>query len=252
MDENVKLGPQIHKAIFFVLPMWIVYIIEIVLNKNFNHLGIYPKEFFGLRGVLFSPFLHGDLKHLFNNTIPILVLTTVLFFFYRKIANKVFFYGFFLTGILTWIIAKDSYHIGASGIVYMLFGFIFFSGIIRRYFRLTALSFMVIFLYGSMFWYIFPIEDKISWEGHLSGLLVGLAFAIYYRAQGPKPIPFKFSKTEFDSWFDDEGNFSPPVVEEEKEENQEEETENKKDKPKLQIKYYYQKRKIDEKNVNKE
>ncbi|WP_196889103.1 rhomboid family intramembrane serine protease [Aureivirga sp. CE67] len=247
MDTNVKLIPQLHKALLFVIPMWVVYIIEIALNRNFNNFGIYPEKFYGLRGVLFSPFLHGDINHLFNNTVPILVLTTILFFFYRKIANKVFFYGFFLTGILTWLLAQDNYHIGASGIVYMLFGFVFFSGIIRKHFRLTAISLMVIFLYGSMFWYIFPIEDKISWEGHLSGLIIGLLFAVIYRKKGPKPKEFTFSKTEFDTWFDQDGNFSPPIEEENDEEEDDLNENNPKrelieiQKPKYQVKYLYKK-----------
>lgn len=257
MDKNIKFIPQLHKAILFVLPMWFVYIIEIFWNKNFNNYGIYPEKLFGLRGVLFSPFLHGDMNHLFNNTIPLLVLTTILFFFYNKIASKVFIYGFFLTGILTWFLAQSSYHIGASGIVYMLFGFVFFSGILRKHFRLTAISLMVIFLYGSMFWYIFPIEDKISWEGHLSGLIVGVLLALIFRKKGPKTKEFKFSKTEFDTWFDEDGTFSPPVVEEEimeedlesKNENQQEDKVLEKKNINYEVRYLYKKSKDTDKNI---
>ena len=93
----------------------------------------------------------------------------VFFNFYKDIAYKILLFGGFLTGFLTWCIARESYHIGASGIVYLLFSFVFFSGIIRKHFRLVAISLIIIFLYGSMIWYVLPIKEGMSWEGHLSG-----------------------------------------------------------------------------------
>jgi membrane associated rhomboid family serine protease len=96
----------------------------------------------------------------------------------------------------------------------MLFSFLFFSGILRKYYRLIAVSLVVIFMYGSMVWYLFPIEKGISWEGHLSGFVTGLFLACYYRKKGPQKAPYKFVKNEFDTWFDDEGNFKPPDEEE--------------------------------------
>lgn len=193
-----------------VFVIWFVYWIEIQFGFNFNKYGIYPKSFKGLRGILFSPFIHSSTSHLFNNSIPLAVLTASLFFFYRKVAFKVLILGTFLTGFLTWIIAKDSYHIGASGVVYLLFSFVFFSGIFRKYYRLIALSLAVIFLYGSMIWYVFPIKEHMSWEGHLSGFLVGLFFAIIYRTIGPQKPEHNFKQTEFDLLFDEDGNFNPP------------------------------------------
>lgn len=202
--------------IFIIILLWVVYFIEIKFGYNFNKYGIYPKSLTGLRGVLFSPFIHSDAKHLFNNSVPLMVMMGSLFYFYRKIAFKVLIYGGILTGLLTWLIARSSYHIGASGIVYLLVSFVFFSGIIRKYYRLTALSFAVVFLYGSMIWYIFPAEERISWEGHLSGFVIGFLFSIIYRKIGPQQENFEFSKDEeFESYFDEEGNFNPPEEESE-------------------------------------
>lgn len=199
----------------FLFIMWFVYWLEVRFDVNFNHYGIYPQNMKGLRGVLFSPFLHGDIKHLFNNSIPIFVLFASLLYFYEEVSLRVFVIGFFLTGILTWAIGRPSYHIGASGVVYFLFSFIFFSGVFRKYYRLMALSMGVIFLYGSLVWYVFPIETKISWEGHLSGFIVGLILAYYYRKEGPQKLEVEFQQTEFDTWFDEDGNFNPPQPEEE-------------------------------------
>ena len=159
---------------------------------------MYPRTLKGLKGILFSPFIHSGVKHLFNNSVPLFILLLSLFYFYRKIAFKIVCYGGLLTGLLTWIIARDAYHIGASGIVYLLFSFILFSGIIRRYSRLIAVSLIVIFLYGSMIWYILPIKDDISWEGHLSGFLVGLAFAFIYRKHGPQKIEYVWQNDDYE------------------------------------------------------
>ena len=200
--------------LYFVLFLWIIFWIEVKYGFNFNKYGVYPRSFVGLRGIVLSPFIHGDIKHLYHNSIPLFVLLFSLYYFYRKIALKVFIYGTLLTGLLTWIIARKSFHIGASGIIYLLFSFIFFSGIIRKNYRLIAVSLMVIFLYGSMVWYLLPVKEDISWEGHLSGFLVGFGFAFYYRRLGPQKFKYdwekeNYQKDEFDMLFDDEGNFNP-------------------------------------------
>ena len=97
----------------------------------------------------------------------------------------------------------------------MLFSFIFFSGIIRKNYRLIAVSLMVIFLYGSMVWYILPVKEEISWEGHLSGFIIGLFFSIYYRNIGPQKLKYdwekeNYEKDDFDNLFDENGDFNPP------------------------------------------
>ncbi len=192
--------------VLFIFIIWFVYWVEIQFGLNLNKFGVYPRSFSGLRGVLCMHFIHSDANHLFNNSIPLFVLLSALFSFYKDVAFKVLIFGGFLTGFLTWIIARDAYHIGASGIVYLLFSFVFFSGVIKKHYRLVTLSLAVIFLYGSMVWYILPIKEGVSWEGHLSGFLIGLLFAITYRKKGLKKEQYQFTKTEFDDFFDDDGN----------------------------------------------
>ena len=208
--KNVLLVPLVAIVI-----IWLIYWIEITFGYNFNKYGILPRDFKGLRGIFLSPLIHSNISHLSNNSVPLFVLLASLFYFYRKIAFKVLFYGVFFSGFMCWLIARDSYHIGASGVIYLLFSFVFFSGIIRKHYRLIAMSLVVIFLYGSMIWLLLTTEDRISWEGHLSGFLVGFFYAYLYRKKGIIREQFQFSETEFDLLFDDHGNFSPPKVEEE-------------------------------------
>jgi membrane associated rhomboid family serine protease len=214
MQKSKSIFPRkfISIPVIAVFLIWLVYFIEIRFGNNFNEYGIYPQTILGLRGIIFSPFLHGSIEHLLSNSIPLLVMLASLFYFYEGIATKVLLWGIFLTGFLTWTFARPSYHIGASGVVYFLVSFIFFSGVFRKYYRLAAVSLIVVFLYGSTVWYIFPIEEQISWEGHLSGFLVGFVFAFIFRKTGPQPEKFVFSHNpEFDDMFDEHGNFVPPT-----------------------------------------
>jgi membrane associated rhomboid family serine protease len=218
MNEENQL--KISKSVFlipslYVLTIWVIYWVEIKFSFNFNKFGVYPRTLEGFRGVFLTHFIHSNTNHVLNNSIPLFVLLSSLFYFYKDIAYKVLFFGGFLTGCLTWCIARESYHIGASGIVYLLFSFVFFSGIIRKHFRLVALSLVIIFSYGSMIWYVLPIKEGMSWEGHLSGFLIGLYFAIIYKNRGIVKEQHQFTETEFDSFFDENGNFAPPKIEEE-------------------------------------
>ncbi|MDF1518459.1 MAG: rhomboid family intramembrane serine protease [Lutibacter sp.] len=211
-SESIFSKKFIIIPVIAVFSIWLLYFLEIKFGNNFNRYGIYPQTLTGLRGIVFSPFLHSSFEHLFSNSIPLLVMLASLYYFYEGIATKVLLWGIFLTGLLTWSFARPSYHIGASGVVYFLVSFIFFSGVFRKYYRLAAVSLIVVFLYGSTVWYIFPIKEEISWEGHSSGFLVGFIFAFIFKKTGPQAEKFVFSHNpEFDELFDEHGNFAPPT-----------------------------------------
>ena len=203
-----------------VLIMWVVFWSEIRFNMDFNFLGIYPRKLSGLVGILFGPFIHGSLKHLFNNSMPLLVLTTALFYFYRNIRWKVLIYGLLIGGFLTWLIGRPALHIGASGMVYMLAAFLFFKGIFSKQFQLIALSLVVVFLYGGLLWYVMPIDPKISWEGHLSGFAVGLLLAFLFKEVPIENKKYDWEKEDYNpedddflKQFDEDGNFIEKVPE---------------------------------------
>jgi len=81
---------------------------------------------------------------------------------------------------------RSAWHIGASGIIYGLASFLFFSGIIRKYFRLIALSLLVVFLYGKWSGSLPGIYKSVSWESHMLGFVSGIVLAIWYRKEGPQ------------------------------------------------------------------
>jgi len=200
--------------IAFILIIWLVFWFEVRFGFNFTKFGIYPLKLQGLKGIVLSPFIHGDIQHLYHNTVPLFVLSMALFYFYRPIAWKVLIFGILISGFLTWCIGRPSFHIGASGLIYVLVSFIFFKGVFTKYYRLIALSLLVIFLYGSMIWYVFPIDEHISWEGHLSGLLTGLFFALFFNRDIPKPKKYIWEEDHYNAeddpflkQFDEHGNF---------------------------------------------
>jgi membrane associated rhomboid family serine protease len=181
----------------FVFVMWLVKIIEVLFDLDLSNFGIYPLSLEGLPGILFSPFIHANFGHLFNNSLPLFFLGTALFYFYSEIAIKVSLWTYFLTGILVWLAGRNAWHIGASGLIYGFASFLFFSGIIRKYFRLVALSLLIVFLYGSMVWGIFPnIYREVSWESHMLGFISGIVLAVWYRKEGPQAPVYDWMEEE--------------------------------------------------------
>lgn len=171
-----------------VLMLWTVFGVEYALDLDLGRFGILPRTISGLRGILFAPLLHGDIDHLIGNSVPILVLGWCLVYFYPRVAGKVVLVTWLMGGLWVWIGARPNFHIGASGVIYGLAAFLFFSGVIRRQRSLMAISLVVVFLYGSMVWGVLPLIPKVSWESHLWGAAVGVVMAFLYRHVAPAHV----------------------------------------------------------------
>lgn len=207
-----------------VLSLWLVFWFELRFGYNFTPFGVKPREISGLAGIILSPFIHSTLSHLWHNSVPTLVLIAGLFYFYKPVAWQVLFWIVLGSGLGTWLIGRDAYHIGASGVVYGLASFLFFKGIWSKHYRLTAFSLIVVFLYGSLIWGTMPIRDGMSWEGHLSGFLTGLILAFVIKTKIAKPVKYVWETEAYNpeddpflQQFDEDGNFIDPPSEEEEE-----------------------------------
>lgn len=190
-----------------VLILWVVKFIEVQFDLNFVPYGILPRDVSGLKGIVLAPLIHGDWNHLINNSIPLFLLGWAIFYFYKDVAPKLFLWSYLLAGLYTWISARTAYHIGASGLVYALFGFLFIGGFIRKHIQLIALSFLTAFLYGSLVWGILPWDQSVSWEGHFWGLFVGIVLAYFYRRQGPQRKVYEWPDEDDDDGFGEEIEF---------------------------------------------
>ena len=184
----------------FAVLVGIVRLLESALNAEWYRYGIEPRTVSGLYGIVTAPFLHADWEHYASNAVALLVLGAVAIYAYRVIAYNVLVWVWFLDGIGVWLLGRDSFHIGASGLVYGLASFLMFSGVLRKNRAMLAISFFVIVGYGGMIWGMMPLLEHISWEAHLFGFLSGIGLAVYYRKQGPKddPIPDWYYEEETD------------------------------------------------------
>lgn len=168
--------------VYLTLCMWVVFLFERASGIDLGFLGINPRHFNTLTGILTSPLVHGDWSHLLNNSFSFLILGFLFFNNYPKIAVFVFLLIYILTGTLVWLTARsDTYHIGMSGVIYGLASFVFFSGFYRGNTTAIAVSLLTALLYGGMTWGVLPYQPNISWESHLSGAGVGLFLAYLFR-----------------------------------------------------------------------
>ena len=170
--------------------------IDLFVLTDLRSFGLRPRELDGLIGIITYPLLHADWKHITDNSITAFVLLLGLFSFYGRVAWGVVGWSWVMSGVWIWIAARGGNHIGFSGVIYALAAFIFFSGVVRKHYRLMSLSLVVVFLYGSMIWGVLPIQPGISWEGHLFGAIAGIILAYYYRSEGPQRPKYSWELEE--------------------------------------------------------
>lgn len=169
------------KILLLLLVIWTVKIYETLAGHSLSNYGLYPRDPEKLYGIVTMVFLHKDFPHLYANSTGLLMLGVALYQFYPRVANRVMLYGALLAGVMTWCFGRASFHIGASGLLYVLTAYLFFSGILRRDRASVGIMLITAFLYGSAIWGVLPIHPGISWEGHLSGGIAGFLLAVRYR-----------------------------------------------------------------------
>jgi membrane associated rhomboid family serine protease len=194
-DRNKIYDALLFIALFLGI-IWGAFLFEEVFGWRLKQYGNRPRRVEGLLGIFTSPLLHSNLKHIWGNTVSFFTLSGFLFFFYRSIALKVFLWIYLAGGVLLWLIGVGGNHIGASGVIYGFASFLFFAGIFRDNMMLLRVSLAVAFLYGSLVWWVLPIEPGISWEGHLSGAIVGFVLSLVLRSEGPKRQLYQWEKDE--------------------------------------------------------
>lgn len=197
MKDFYNIFLKYYWILFFLLFLWLVHFANIHFHLNLYKLGVFPRTLDGLWGIVFAPIVHSssDSNHLINNSVPFLILTWAMFYFYRPIAWRVLFFSWIITGLSVWFFGRSSFHIGISGVIYSQLFFLFFSGVFRQDSRLLTVALLVVFIYGSMIWGIFPYDWKISFESHLSGAVIGVVLSRYYKNEN---ATFMKKKTQWE------------------------------------------------------
>jgi membrane associated rhomboid family serine protease len=189
LEENrLNFRDSFLPPLYFTLSLWAIHFTQKWMDWDLGYWGIYPRETFGLRGILFAPLLHADWGHLASNSVPFMVLATMIIYFYPRVALRSFTIIYFITGIFVWLFARaDVFHIGLSYVVYGLVSFVFWTGIFRRSIRSIILALIVTILYSGMFTGILPttqiLKQNISWESHLIGAIMGIFVAYFFKEE---------------------------------------------------------------------
>lgn len=206
----MKINKGAKITLMLITIAWLLKIFEWTLGVEFYRLGIYPRDRLGIFGVFLHPFIHGGFKHLFSNTVSFAILSFTLYFFIPKIASKVLRQLTLYTGIMVWLFARPSFHIGASGVIYGIASFLFFIGIFQKNPGSLIISLCIAILNQGMLTGLVPNEEGISWESHLSGAIVGAVMAYYYRYTESEFSQIKPLEIEDDISFEGYRNIESP------------------------------------------
>ncbi|MGR3275791.1 rhomboid family intramembrane serine protease [Acaryochloris marina NIES-2412] len=165
----------------FISVLWVLEITDTLIFKGWlNRFGILPRRWIGLRGILLAPLLHGNLRHLSMNTVPLLVLGWLILVRSTPVFVLVTAAVWLIGGLGVWLFAgSKSNHIGASGLVFGYLGFLLMNGYVEQSLVAIATTILVGLLYGSTLWGILPLQRGVSWQGHLFGVLTGGLCAYY-------------------------------------------------------------------------
>lgn len=192
MKRADSLKKSIILSVSFALVLWWVAIFDLILPWEFSKAGVLPRHPDGLIGILLAPFVHGSFAHLIANTLPVVVLFSLLIWGYAASRWRAMITIWLLSGVGVWLFARDAYHIGASGLTHGVFFYLLAASIIRRDKRSIAVMMIGFFLYGSMVMTIFPSEPNISFEYHFFGALAGVLAAWWFSRQDPKPMEKRY------------------------------------------------------------
>ncbi|MFQ3172781.1 MAG: membrane associated rhomboid family serine protease [Oleispira sp.] len=173
----VPFSKRIKIAANLCLVVIVIEVINQFTGGFFRSFGIIPRNISGLGGIVFAPFLHSGLIHLFSNIVPLFILTLLLLGHGLTRFILVFSSTAIIGGLLVWFLGRDANHIGISGVIYGLFGYLVVAGFISREFKLLMISCLVAFMYGGLIFGILPILPQVSFESHLFGLIIGIIMA---------------------------------------------------------------------------
>lgn len=205
MKEPNPLTQCIVNACLFVLFLWCIKSAEILFTFNMDGLGVYPLHWRGLLGILTAPLVHGSLSHLFSNTLPLLILGSVLLYGYPRSRFRVLTFIWLVSGVGVWLFARQANHIGASGLSHGIFFFLFVISILRRDRSSVAIMMIAFLMYGGMTMTIFPTEPGISFEYHFFGALAGAIAAVLWYKRDPKPVEKRY-------FWEDREELDDPVI----------------------------------------
>ena len=170
-----------------IAAIWAVSIFGFVFDSFVRTFALVPREVWHLPGVIAMPFLHQGFGHLLANTIPLAVFGGLLLTRGADYFLRALFFVAVGSGLLLWLFGRHAAHIGASGVVFGLFGLLIARAVFTKSFESLVIGGGVMLGYGGLVWGVLPSDSSISWDGHLAGLVAGVATARFLNEPGPQP-----------------------------------------------------------------
>ncbi len=165
-------------TLLVLVGLWVVLAADLLLPADLRAWGIRPRSLQGLRGILFAPLLHAGARHLAANTGALLVLLTMSLSVGRSLTVRAVALIAGVGGLGVWLLgAPGTVHIGASGIIFGLIGFLLFLGLFRRDWKTLGVSLAVLVLYGGGLFSLLIVIPGVSWTGHIFGFGAGVLAA---------------------------------------------------------------------------
>lgn len=209
MASNNPLRNSILIATYFAVLIWGLKLMESALGLDLYSMGVYPRTQSGLPGIFTAPLIHGSWEHLIGNTLPLLLLGSMLSYGYPRSRFWALTGIWLLSGAAVWLFARGSYHFGASGLTHGMFFYLFVGGMLRRDKRSAALLMVAFYMYGGMLISILPTDPGISFESHFFGALAGAILAYAFRNWDPKPLRKRYA---WERHADDEDLEEDPII----------------------------------------
>ncbi len=123
------------------------------------------------------PFIHGNWAHLISNTAGFLVLGGLVIMREPRDFWTVSLLAVVVGGAGIWLLGRSGPHVGASGVVFGYFGYLLLTGVFDRRVGAILISVVTFLVWGRLLLGLSPLQQGISWEGHLFGLVGGGAGA---------------------------------------------------------------------------
>jgi membrane associated rhomboid family serine protease len=185
--EALRFRQAVRWSLFGVTLLWMVAVVQEVGGFDWSGLGVYPRHLQGLPGILTAPLVHGSWSHLMANSPPLLLLGAAALYAFPRATRRALPVIWLGTGVGVWLFARESFHIGASGLTHGLMFFVVVTGLMRRDALSVSLALVVLFLYGSMVWGVLPQDPRISHESHLAGAVCGVLSGLLLSRLDPLP-----------------------------------------------------------------
>jgi membrane associated rhomboid family serine protease len=174
----MKISLNLRLSFIAIVVLWLVHFLNFILKIDLRIYGIVPRHLYGLRGILAAPFLHVDIHHLIANSGVLFILLSASLSYSRVLTLRALLIIIILGGGMVWLLGTGgTIHIGASGVIFGLIGYLLCLGVFRHDWKALITSIIISIVYGGALYSLFIYIPGVSWTAHVFGFLSGVAAA---------------------------------------------------------------------------